>query len=119
MDPINVVKNSIRKKVAGSLKTNMPTKTVPTAPMPVQTAYAVPMGRVCVAFTKSIILIAKAIKKPIYHKYISLPVDSFALPKQKANATSNMPAIINIIQFISNNFKYKNRRINWYQKKTS
>ena len=81
MDPINIVKNNIRKKVAGSLKTNMPTKTVPTAPMPVQTAYAVPMGRVCVAFTKSIILIAKAIKKPIYHKYISLPVDSFALPK--------------------------------------
>jgi hypothetical protein len=39
-------------------------------------------------------------KKPPYQRYISVPVVSFALPKQEANATSQKPAMINIIQFI-------------------
>lgn len=106
IEPINVVMKSIRKKVAGSLNTNIPTSTVPTAPIPVHTAYAVPIGNVCVAFTNSIILMASVTKKPTYHMYISLPVVSFALPKQKAKATSKRPAIINSAQFIMQIFSY-------------
>lgn len=43
---------------------------------------------------------ARVTKKPPYHKYISFPVVPFALPKQKAKATSKSPAITKIIQFI-------------------
>ena len=38
MEPIRVVRKRIRSKVTGSLNTMMPTKTDPTAPIPVQTA---------------------------------------------------------------------------------
>ena len=41
---IKVVMKNIRQKSAGSLNTKIPTRTVPTAPIPVQTAYAVPIG---------------------------------------------------------------------------
>jgi hypothetical protein len=44
MDAINVVIKNNRQKVAGSLKIKIPIKTVPTAPIPVQTAYQVPIG---------------------------------------------------------------------------
>ncbi len=46
IEPIKVVMKSKRKKVAGSLNTKIPIRTVPTAPIPVQTAYAVPIGNV-------------------------------------------------------------------------
>ncbi len=39
----------MRQKVAGSLNMKIPTSTVPTAPIPVHTAYAVPIGSVSVA----------------------------------------------------------------------
>jgi hypothetical protein len=42
IDIINVVRKKSLQKSAGSLKKRIPTITVPTAPMPVQTAYAVP-----------------------------------------------------------------------------
>ncbi len=49
IEAINVaIKNSLQKS-AGSLKKRIPMITAPTAPMPVHTAYAVPMGKVCVA----------------------------------------------------------------------
>ena len=38
MEAINVEIKNNRQKVAGSLKTYIPIKTVPTAPIPVQTA---------------------------------------------------------------------------------
>lgn len=100
IEPISVVRNNKRRKVAGSQNTSMPTKAVPTAPMPVHTAYAVPMGSVCVAFIKSAMLMMSAKANPPYQRYISEPVVSFALPKQKAKATSNSPAMTNVIQFI-------------------
>ncbi len=49
IEPIRRKMKNNLQKCAGSLKKKMPTSTVPTAPMPVQTAYAVPMGRVSVA----------------------------------------------------------------------
>ncbi len=36
----------------GSLKKKIPISTVPTAPIPVHTAYAVPIGIVCIALFK-------------------------------------------------------------------
>lgn len=89
-----------RRNVAGSLKTKMPNNTVPAAPMPVHTAYAVPMGKVCVALINNTMLKTKATRKPPYHNIISVPVDVFALPRQNAKTVSNIPAIIKMIQFI-------------------
>ena len=37
IDPMRVVRKNNLQKEAGSRKTNMPTTTAPTAPMPVQT----------------------------------------------------------------------------------
>lgn len=38
IEAINVVTKKMRQKVAGSLKKKIPIKTLPTAPIPVQTA---------------------------------------------------------------------------------
>lgn len=79
----------------------MPISVVPTAPIPVHTAYAVPIGRFWIAFIRSSILTVRHITNPTYHKYIEVPVVSFAFARQEANATSNNPAKINTIQFIT------------------
>src|SRR5690606_41033374 len=100
MEPMRVVRKEMRQNVAGSLNTKMPTNTVPTAPIPVQTAYAVPIGNVCVAFISSNILIESEIRNPANQRYISVPEVSFTLPKQDANATSNKPPMIRNTQFI-------------------
>lgn len=100
MEAIRVKRKNSLNKVAGSLKTKIPTSAVPTAPMPVHTAYAVPIGSDCVAFTSNTMLMQSATRKPMYHQYISRPVVSFAFPKQKAKATSKSPAIIRNTQFI-------------------
>jgi len=78
----------------------MPTNTVPTAPTPVHTAYAVPMGNVCVALYNKNILAERQTKKPPIQSVAVLPVVIFALPKHDANPTSKRPAMINNIQFI-------------------
>ena len=94
-----VIKNNLQN-VAGSLKTKIPNSTVPTAPIPVQTAYAVPIGNSCVALTNKNMLIVRQTTNPMYQYVISVPVVSLAFPRQAANATSKSPAIINSIQFI-------------------
>lgn len=66
MEPMSVTMKNTRQKVAGSPNSHMPTIAVPTAPMPVHTAYAVPMGKVCVAFTSSAMLAIRATRKPRY-----------------------------------------------------
>lgn len=50
IDTIKVVRKKNRKKFVGSLKINMPIIIVKNAPIPVQTAYAVPSGICCIAF---------------------------------------------------------------------
>lgn len=95
--------------MAGSLKKRMPIKTVPTAPIPVQTAYAVPIGMVFVAFINSNMLTDNVIKKPVYHQYDVAPVVSLAFPKQDAKATSSNPAITKIIKFIPFVLSYKDQ----------
>lgn len=109
MEAIKVVRKKILQKVAGSLKKKMPIKTVPTAPIPVQTAYAVPMGKVCVALYNSAILMERQTKKPTIHNVEIVPEVSLALPKHDAKPTSKNPAIISNIQFILW-FYYQNRR---------
>lgn len=54
--------------VAGSLKTNIPIKTVPTAPMPVQMAYAVPNGKVCTALASKVMLSMVEARNPLPHR---------------------------------------------------
>ena len=98
---IKVEIKRILQKVAGSLKITIPIIADPTAPIPVHTAYAVPMGSVCVAFSNKPMLMINAIKKPRYQKYTILPVAVLALPRHAANAISNKPPIINRIQFMN------------------
>ena len=54
-----------------------------------------------VTFTNKIILIVRLIKNAAYQNATEFPVDSLALPRHVANATSNNPAIINKIQFMN------------------
>ena len=96
---------NMRQKSAGSLKNKIPIKAVPTAPIPVHTAYAVPIGSFCVAFTRRIILTARHSRNPAYHPMAVEPLLSLAFPKHAANATSNRPAIIKMIQFIVRKFR--------------
>ena len=98
-----VIKNSLQN-VTGSLKNNIPTITVPIAPIPVHTGYAVPIGIVRVAIESSHMLSDNATTKPIHQNASSTPVVIFVFPKQNAKQTSMKPAIIKIIQFIINEF---------------
>ena len=65
---MSVNRKKRRMGVAGSLKTNIPIKTVPTAPMPVQMAYAVPSGKVCTALASKAMLSTVEAKKPLPHR---------------------------------------------------
>ena len=102
IETINVDMKKSRQKSVASLNTIIPTKTVPTAPIPVQTAYAVPIGNSCVALTSKYILRVRQMKNPIYQYVTAVPVDSLALPRHAAKPTSNSPAIMSKNQFIIN-----------------
>lgn len=82
------------------MKNMMPRSTVPTAPMPVHTGYAVPIGRLWTAFASRIMLNDRQIMKPAPHNHHAVPETSFIFPRQNANPDSNIPATISIIQFI-------------------
>ena len=100
IEAIRVVMKNSRQKLTGSLKKKMPINTVPTAPIPVQTVYAVPIGSVCVAFTSSVMLMVRQTRNMAYQKSAALPESVFAFARQEANATSNKPAMIRMIQFM-------------------
>lgn len=104
IDPINVAIKNILQKSEGSLKKKIPISTVPTAPIPVHTAYAVPNGSVCVARYKRYMLKVRLIKKPASHQADVVPVVAFAFARQEVNPTSNRPAIIRIIQFMAQKY---------------
>jgi len=57
---------NIRNTLTGSLKKIIPSNAVPVAPIPVQTAYAVPIGIVWVALSNSAMLSISDIPKHIY-----------------------------------------------------
>ena len=89
-----------RQKEAGSLNTRIPTSTVPTAPMPVHTGYAVPSGIVFAAFVSSTMLSTQIAANAVYQRTALFPVARFPLPRQKAKPVSHSPASIKIIQSI-------------------
>ena len=95
------IKNS-RQKVAGSWKTRMPMITVPTAPIPVQTGYAVPSGIVCVTLANRPMLINENARKPPIQHHHSAPATDLARPRQYVKPTSQSPATTNKNQFINN-----------------
>ena len=103
IEQINVVRKNNRQKSVGSLKIKIPTITVPTAPTPVHTAYAVPIGKVWVALYNKSILKVRQTKNPTIHQTVAIPDVCFAFPRQVAKPTSNNPAIINMTQFIEIN----------------
>lgn len=84
------IKNN-RQKVAGSLKYKIPIITVPTAPIPVHTAYAVPIGNSASALFRKIKLNTAQIKKPALHFNT---VKFFERFRQVVNPISKQPAII-------------------------
>lgn len=85
---------NILQKVVGSLKKNIPTNTAPTAPIPVQTGYTVPIGIVRDARAIRYILNVKAVKKPPHHQNRDAPTAVFVLPRQNVKPTSIRPAIM-------------------------
>ncbi len=93
------MKNNLQK-VAGSLKNKIPTITVPTAPIPVQTGYAVPIGMACTALESNIMLSVRQTIKPIPQRHHGVPVKPFSLPRQNAKPVSKHPAIMRSSQFM-------------------
>jgi hypothetical protein len=84
----------------GSCSTNMPSSTVPTAPIPVQTGYATLSGKVLDALISRYMLAIVNIMNPAIHSQCSVPVVTLAFPRQKVKEHSQKPAIIKITQFI-------------------
>jgi hypothetical protein len=84
----------------GSCRTNMPSSTVPTAPMPVQTGYATLSGRVLEALISRYMLAIVNNMNPAIHSQWAVPVVTLAFPRQKVKEHSQKPAIIRITQFI-------------------
>ena len=78
-----------RVRLIGSLKISIPKIAVPVAPIPVQTAYAVPIGKVFAASASSEKLIAEHTKNPMEGSSRLNPSESF---RKVANPTSNNPA---------------------------
>lgn len=67
------VKNNLQNDV-GSLNTRIPTRTVPTAPIPVHTGYAVPRGIVLVALVRRTMLRRQRIVNAVYQNAALLPI---------------------------------------------
>ena len=93
------IKNNLQK-LAGSLKNSIPTITVPTAPIPVHTGYAVPIGIVCADFANSVMLSVMQARTPMPHRHHGVHDNPFILPRQNAKPVSKHPAIIRRFQFI-------------------
>ena len=84
----------------GSCSTNMPSSTVPTAPIPVHTGYAMLSGRVLEALISRYMLAIVNNMNPAIQSQCSVPVVTLAFPRQKVKEHSQRPAIIRITQFI-------------------
>ena len=101
MEIISVLRKKILQKLAGSLNTKMPRTTVPTAPIPAQTAYAVPVGIGCVPpidlNSRNILRLTLA-RNMTSHDHISLSDACCIFPRLIAKIDSNKPPIIRIIQ---------------------
>ena len=84
-------------KVTGSLKKIIPKIVVPAAPIPVQTAYAVPTGRTLSDQLSSEKLPAANTKNPKLGQSLVNPFESLSIV---AKPTSRNPAVITAIHAI-------------------
>ena len=102
---------SVRKNICnmseGSLKIIMPAITPPAAPMPVQTAYDTPRGRVRMAKFRSRKLVTIATTITADGTNFVNPSDIF---RETAHTISSNPAIIKYNQAIVFNINFKNRQ---------
>mgnify|MGYP007004945804 CR=1 FL=1 len=85
----------IRATDTGSLKKIIPTIAVPAAPIPVQTAYAVPTGRTLSDQLSSEKLPAANTKNPKLGQSLVNPLESLSIV---AKPTSRNPAVMTAIQ---------------------
>src|SRR5699024_806638 len=101
IEAINVPIKKSLQKLTGSLNMKMPISTVPTAPTPAKTAYAVPIGIVFEAIIKKSMLKVSEAANPPYHNHMVRPDVCSAFTKQEVKPTSKQPASIKINQFIA------------------
>ena len=87
----------IRVSDTGSLTKIIPKMAVPAAPMPVHTAYAVPIGKTLSDQAKSEKLPEAKIRNPIVGHTLVKLFESLSI---EANPTSSMPAVITAIHAI-------------------
>ena len=85
----------IRVSETGSLKIIIPRMAVPAAPIPVHTAYAVPIGKTLSDQAKSEKLPEAKIKNPIVGQILVKLFESFSI---EAKPISRNPAVITAIQ---------------------
>jgi hypothetical protein len=104
IDPIRVVMKNNLQKATGSLKKKMPINTMPTAPIPVQTAYAVPNGKVSVALYSKNTLNTRQIANPVNHHQKACPEEVLILPMQVAKPISKRLAAKRMTQFIDSDY---------------
>ncbi len=103
--PITKNKKNSFKGDIDSFKNNVPTTTVPIAPMAVQQAYAVPNGIPSTAFSNSTILIIKNITvKKVGRSFVN-PSENFS---GTAHSTSHIPATTKYIQGFKLSLHYMN-----------
>jgi hypothetical protein len=87
----------IRAKETGSLNMIIPNIAVPAAPIPVQTAYAVPIGSTFSdQLNREKLPAAKTMKPRLGHSFVN-PLESFSIV---AKPTSSIPAVITAIHAI-------------------
>lgn len=101
MESIKVETKNNLPKEASSWKNIIPMSTVPTAPIPVHTAYAVPIGKVFSTFVTRYRLNAIALTVPIIHNAFSLPQVLLTFDRQNVKTSSIHPDKINNSQFIN------------------
>ena len=96
------IKLNTRPILADSPNKITPAIAVPTAPIPTQTAYAVPTGKdfIAIASNQILVMIAKIV--PTVGQSLENPLVYF---KPTAQTTSNMPAMTRVIQFILSTFR--------------
>lgn len=90
---------TIRNSVAGSSMKKIPAENAPTAPMPVQMVYAVPSGKFFIENESSAKLAITVMNVITVGTNRVNPSDCFI---EKAQTTSNRPAMIKLTQAMSN-----------------
>jgi hypothetical protein len=91
----------IRATVAGSLKKTIPKTAAPTAPIPVQAAYAVPSGRDFIAIPSSQKLSQAATNVTPVYRCLVKPSEAFMLLDQTISskpATSRINQAVDVVE---------------------